>query len=123
MKKTELHPQIFVIENFLSDQEYDHYIEKTKDKVFEEAKINMKGRQVISKGIRNNERLMIFDESLAENLFQRAVELFLKSMKIIKFWVLMKCSGFINILRDSSLKCITMGATSEMRMKKAFTLF
>ncbi|NPA07875.1 MAG: oxidoreductase, 2OG-Fe(II) oxygenase, partial [Chlorobi bacterium] len=74
MKKTELHPQIFLIENFLSDQECDHYIEMTKDKVFEEAKINMRGRQVMSKGIRNNDRLMIFDNNLAKNLFQRAVE-------------------------------------------------
>ena len=123
MKKTELHPQIFLIENFLSDQECDHYIEMTKDKVFEEAKINMRGRQVMSKGIRNNDRLMIFDNNLAENLFQRAVDFFLRFMKMMKFRALMKCSGFINILRDSSLKCIMMGATSEMRMKKAFTLF
>jgi prolyl 4-hydroxylase len=74
MRKTELHPQIFVIENFLSDQECDHYIEMTQDKVFEEAKINMRGRQVMSKGIRNNDRLMIFDENLAENLYERAIE-------------------------------------------------
>jgi len=59
MKKTELHPQIFLIENFLSDQECDHYIEMTKDKVFEEAKINMRGRQVMSKGIRNNENYKV----------------------------------------------------------------
>lgn len=74
MKKTELHPQIFIIENFLTDQECDHYIELTKDKVFEEAKINMGGRQMMSKGVRNNDRLMIFDNDLAENLFQKAVE-------------------------------------------------
>ncbi|MDR6159337.1 prolyl 4-hydroxylase [Chryseobacterium sp. SLBN-27] len=74
MKKTELHPQIFLIKNFLSDQECNHYIEMTKDKVFEEAKINMRGRQVMSKGIRNNDRLMIFDNNLAENLYERAIE-------------------------------------------------
>ena len=74
MKKTELHPQIFIIENFLTDEECDHYIELTKDKVFEEAKINMGGRQMMSKGVRNNDRLMIFDNDLAENLFQKAVK-------------------------------------------------
>ncbi|MGO4708159.1 hypothetical protein AB4Y90_03360 [Chryseobacterium sp. 2TAF14] len=46
MKKTGLHPQIFIIENFLTDEQCDHYIEQTKDKVFEEAKINMGGRQM-----------------------------------------------------------------------------
>jgi len=72
MKKKELHPQIFIIENFLTDEECDHYIELTKDKVFEEAKINIGGRQMMSKGVRNNDRLMIFDNDLAKNLFQKA---------------------------------------------------
>jgi len=77
MKKIELHPQIFVIENFLTHEECDHYIELTKDKVFEEAKINMGGRQMMSKGVRNNDRLMIFDHNLAKNLFQKAAEFLL----------------------------------------------
>lgn len=72
MEKTILHPEIFLIENFLTHEECDHYIELTKGQVFEEAKINMQGRQVMSKGIRNNDRLMVFDNELAENLFQRA---------------------------------------------------
>jgi hypothetical protein len=74
MKKIELHPQIFLIENFLSNEECDHYIELTQDKVFEEAKINMRGRQLMNKGVRNNDRLMIFDKDLAETLFKKAVE-------------------------------------------------
>lgn len=74
MKKIELHPQIFLIENYLSDSECDHYIELTQDKVFEEAKINMGGRQMMSKGVRNNDRLMIFDNDLAKNLFEKAAE-------------------------------------------------
>lgn len=74
MEKIELHPQIFLIEDFLSDSECDHYIKMTQDKVFEEAKINMGGRQMMSKGIRNNDRLMIFDNNLAKNLFNKAVD-------------------------------------------------
>lgn len=74
MEKIILHPEVFLIENFLTNEECDYYIELTKDKVFEEAKINMQGRQVMSKGIRNNDRLMVFDNKLAENLFQKAVE-------------------------------------------------
>ncbi|WP_294315371.1 2OG-Fe(II) oxygenase [uncultured Chryseobacterium sp.] len=72
MEKTILHQEIFLIENFLTNEECDHYIDLIKDKVFEEAKINMQGRQVMSKGIRNNDRLMVFDNKLAENLFRRA---------------------------------------------------
>ncbi|MDR6514930.1 prolyl hydroxylase family protein [Chryseobacterium camelliae] len=74
MEKTVLHTQIFLIEDFLTDQECDHYITQAEDQDFEEAKINMQGRQVMSKGIRNNDRLMVFDNELAENLFRKAAE-------------------------------------------------
>jgi len=72
MEKTELHPQIFLIENFLTDEECDRYIGLTQDKVFEEAKINMHGQQLMNKGERNNDRLMIFNEDLAKDLFEKA---------------------------------------------------
>lgn len=74
MEKTELHPQIFLIENFLTDEECDHYIELTQNQVFEEAKINMHGEQLMNKGVRNNDRLMIFDKNLAEKLFNKAID-------------------------------------------------
>lgn len=74
MEKTELHPQIFLIEDFLTPQECDHYIELTHEQVFEEAKINMHGRQLMNKGVRDNERLMVFDTNLAETLFRKAFE-------------------------------------------------
>ncbi|MDR2237273.1 MAG: 2OG-Fe(II) oxygenase [Chryseobacterium sp.] len=72
MKKAELHPQIFLIENFLSDKECEEYITLSESKVFEEAKITMHGQQLMSKGVRNNDRQMIFDLELAEKLFTRA---------------------------------------------------
>ncbi len=74
MKKTELHPQIFLIENFLSEAECDECIDTSEEKVFEEAKITMFGKQLMSKGVRNNDRLMIFDRDLAERLFKRAYD-------------------------------------------------
>jgi len=72
MEKTELNLQIFLIENFLTETECDHYISLSQEKVFEEAKINVFGRQQMNKGIRNNDRLMIFDKTIAEELFKRA---------------------------------------------------
>lgn len=74
MEKTELYPQIFLIEDFLTSEACDEYIAMAEGKVFEEAKINMNGHQMISKGIRNNDRLMVFDNDLAEDLFRKAAE-------------------------------------------------
>lgn len=72
MEKTELHPQIFLIEDFLTEAECEEYIAMTENKVFEEAKINLQGQQLMNKGVRNNDRLMIFDKKLAETLFEKA---------------------------------------------------
>ncbi|MGU3374587.1 2OG-Fe(II) oxygenase [Chryseobacterium sp. M5A1_1a] len=74
MEKIELHPQIFLIEDFLTEAECNNYIALSQEKVFEEAKINVGGRQLMSKGIRNNDRLMIFDNNLADDLFRKAAE-------------------------------------------------
>jgi hypothetical protein len=74
MEKIELHPQIFLIEDFLTETECDQYINLSQEKVFEEAKINVFGRQHMNKGVRNNDRLMIFDETMAEDLFKKASE-------------------------------------------------
>lgn len=74
MEKIELHLQVFLIEDFLSEAECDDYIALSEGKTFEEAKINVGGRQMMSKGIRNNDRLMIFDNKMAENLFRKASE-------------------------------------------------
>ncbi|UKB79711.1 2OG-Fe(II) oxygenase [Chryseobacterium sp. MEBOG07] len=71
MEKVELHTQIFLIEDFLTETECDHYISLSQEKVFEEAKINVFGHQQMNKGVRNNDRLMIFDERIAEELFKK----------------------------------------------------
>ncbi|MGG7439800.1 2OG-Fe(II) oxygenase [Chryseobacterium arthrosphaerae] len=74
MEKKELHPQIFLIKDFLSHEECDQYIHRSEEQQFEEAKISVYGRQLMNKGIRNNDRLMMFDEIIAEGLFKRAAE-------------------------------------------------
>jgi len=74
MEKTVLHPQIFLIENFLTHEECDRFINESEDRKFEEAKINVFGRQLMNKGVRNNDRVMIFDENTAEDLFKKAAE-------------------------------------------------
>lgn len=69
MEKVKLDSQIFLVEDFLSAQECDAYIEKSKLQTFEEAKINIQGQQVMNKMVRNNDRLLFFDENLAEELW------------------------------------------------------
>ncbi|AZA81350.1 oxidoreductase, 2OG-Fe(II) oxygenase [Chryseobacterium lactis] len=72
MEKVELHPQIFMIEDFLTESECDQYVSLSMEKGFEEAKVGVQGQQKMNKGVRNNDRLMIFDNHLAEDLFERA---------------------------------------------------
>lgn len=74
MKKIELHPQIFVVEDFLSSRDCSNYIEKAELQIFEEAKVNIMGQQVENKMIRNNDRLLFFDHDLANNLWQKLKE-------------------------------------------------
>ena len=71
MRKTQLHPEIFTIDNFLSKEECNAYIERAEFQKFEEAKINSGGQQVMNKMVRNNDRLLFFDNSLADKLWLR----------------------------------------------------
>lgn len=71
MKKIELHPTIFLVEDFLSSAECDAHIAFSNTQEFEEAKINSGGAQVINKGVRNNDRILFFNNELAETLWQR----------------------------------------------------
>ncbi|MDH7911881.1 2OG-Fe(II) oxygenase [Winogradskyella sp. SYSU M77433] len=71
MNKIQLDAQIFIIEDFLTLKECSDYIEKSELQSFEEAKVNMGGTQVMLKGVRNNDRLLFFDENLAETLWSK----------------------------------------------------
>ncbi|NAS30024.1 oxidoreductase, 2OG-Fe(II) oxygenase [Flavobacteriaceae bacterium R38] len=71
MKKIDLHPEIFLVKDFLSQQECNAFIEKGELVSFEEAKVNIDGKQVSVKGIRNNERLLFKDEFLAESIWKK----------------------------------------------------
>jgi len=71
MKKIELHKDLFLIEDFLTTKECDYYINFSNTKEFEEAKINVHGVQVLNKGVRNNDRLLFFDDNLSQKLWER----------------------------------------------------
>ena len=46
MKKTALHPEVFLIENFLNSEECNSYLNLYKKQPFEEAKISIHGQQL-----------------------------------------------------------------------------
>ena len=73
MTKNILHPEIFLIEDFLNKDMCDHFIEKGEQVSFEEAKVAIDGRQVKVKGIRNNQRIMFKDELLADKIWKLIV--------------------------------------------------
>lgn len=71
MKKREITDEIFVVENFLSIEESDAFLDRFKNHEFEEAKVNIDGEQVMFKGIRNNDRILFFDDTLAQELWSK----------------------------------------------------
>ncbi len=123
MEKIELHPQVFLIEDFLSEAECDDYIALSEGKTFEEAKINVGGRQMMSKGIRNNDRLMIFDNKMAENLFRKASEFLPQEHENCNLLNFNEMFRVYKYSQDSSLKCTGMEAISEMKRKKFLYIF
>ena len=75
MKKIELHPEIFLIEDFLSNEECDAFLDNASEMEFEEAKVNIHGKQTMMKMVRNNERILFTDFELAEKFWNKAKEL------------------------------------------------
>ena len=71
MKKQQLGDEIFVIPNFLSSEECDQFIALSETQGYEDAKINVRGRQVLNKSVRNNERVLFKDYALCEQLWNR----------------------------------------------------
>lgn len=74
MKKIVITDEIFELEQFLSIRECDEYLTRFASEDFEEAKVNIDGEQVMFKGIRNNDRILFLDDSLASELWLRVKE-------------------------------------------------
>jgi len=59
----------FGLENFLSEDECQDFIKMSEDIGYEEAEINSEGDSRIAKNIRNNDRVIINDQKLADNIY------------------------------------------------------
>ena len=66
---------IFLIHDFLSEEECQQYIDQSESIRYDEAPITTGSGFVMRKDIRNNSRVILDDESLAQMLFERAKDL------------------------------------------------
>lgn len=71
MKKIDLDKDVFIVENFLNEQECREFIRRSEDIGYEEAMVQMHGRQVMMKNIRDNSRVMFKDYQLADQIFNK----------------------------------------------------
>ncbi|CAM1372070.1 2OG-Fe(II) oxygenase [Tenacibaculum xiamenense] len=75
MEKINLYEDAFIIEDFLSIDECNQYLEHYETMEFEEAKISIHGQQIMNKGVRNNDRYIFFDKNLGNKLWIRIKDL------------------------------------------------
>jgi prolyl 4-hydroxylase len=71
MKTIELEPYLFLIENFLTIQECDDLILWSEEKGYEEAKVQVYGKQIMLKHVRNNSRITFIDFELANKIWDK----------------------------------------------------
>jgi prolyl 4-hydroxylase len=72
MRKIELIPQqLFVIDDFFSEHECEEYILWSEQNGYEEAKVQIDGKQTMMKNVRNNSRITYIDQKLAERLWEK----------------------------------------------------
>lgn len=69
-----LEDYIYVVPNFLSHATCDELIAKSEKMGYEEAKVNIHGKQVLMTTVRNNLRVMYKDEAHAEVLWNKIKE-------------------------------------------------
>ena len=71
MKKISLQDEVYIIEDFLTEQECDSLIKFSEEQGYEKAKVNLDGKQVLMTMVRNNERFLDLNVNRAEDLWER----------------------------------------------------
>jgi predicted 2-oxoglutarate/Fe(II)-dependent dioxygenase YbiX len=69
MKKIALAQDIVIIKDFFTASECEEFIQKSETIGYEQAKINIRGRQVTNTSVRNNERVLYKDYDMADQLW------------------------------------------------------
>ncbi len=71
MNKRIISDEIYIIDNFLTEEACDVLIEFSEDRGYEEAKVNLDGKQVLMTTVRNNERILDMDNQRAERYWSK----------------------------------------------------
>jgi len=83
MKTIQLDSFLYLLEGFFTPQECDDLILWSEQKGYEEAKVQVYGKEVMLKAVRNNSRITFIDQDLADRLWEKfrpfAVERFANS--------------------------------------------
>ena len=71
MNKQIINDNIFIIHDFLTPQECDFHIKASETIGYQLAKVNMNGKQTIMTSVRNNQRVLMFDEEMAAEIWEK----------------------------------------------------
>lgn len=71
MKRIDLEQDIYLLEDFFTSRECDELILWSEQRGYEEAKVQVDGKEMMMKGIRNNSRITYVDVDLAERIWER----------------------------------------------------
>jgi prolyl 4-hydroxylase len=71
-KESIIDDSVFVIHNFLSPEECEQYIQLSEQLGFDDAPITTSQGFVMRKDVRNNDRVIVDDVTLAQSLWERA---------------------------------------------------
>lgn len=71
MKRIDLEPFLYLIEDFFSEQECNDLIFWSEQKGYEEAKVQVYGKEIMVKGVRNNSRVTFIDVDLANRIWEK----------------------------------------------------
>ncbi|WP_343632132.1 2OG-Fe(II) oxygenase [Fluviicola sp.] len=71
MKRIDLAPDCYLLEDFFNARECEELILWSEQRGYEEAKVQVYGKEMMVKGIRNNSRITYIDFDLAERVWER----------------------------------------------------
>lgn len=72
MNLTILNEDVFILDNFLSSEECIVLIEEAEKLNFERATVNLGHKHILNEGVRNNDRLIIFNEEWANQFYKKS---------------------------------------------------
>ncbi|NOQ70930.1 MAG: oxidoreductase, 2OG-Fe(II) oxygenase [Crocinitomix sp.] len=73
MYKEQISENVWIIDNFLSEEECVFHIKASEMMGYEFAKVNINGKQTVMASVRNNQRVLMLDDDLANEIWERLI--------------------------------------------------